>query len=249
MLFVVDQDRYELAFATAQQNVAARLAQMQMADHVAERRAKLTTLSTSEEERENARFTANAAAAAYGQAVADLGTARLNLDRTVVYAPVNGFVTNLTLDVGQYASVGTKLLALIDSDTFRVEGYFEETKIPLLKPGLPVDIYLMSGGPKLAGHIESMSRGITSGDGGDGPELLANVNPTFEWVRLAQRIPVRIHIDDVPEGTLVSSGMTCTVTVTAPPAKRTVARILQDIMPDAMSQPVPTGSNTRGPSS
>ena len=249
VLFVVDQDRYKLALATAEQNVAARLAQMQMAERVAERRAKLTTLSTSQEERENAGFTANAAAAAYGQAVADLATARLNLDRTVVYAPVNGFVTNLTLDLGQYASVGTRLLALIDSDSFRVEGYFEETKMPLLKTGLPVDIYLMSGGPKLGGHIESISRGITSTDGSNGPELLANVNPTFEWVRLAQRIPVRIHIDDVPEGTLISSGMTCTVTVTAPPGEGILARILQDIMPSPMSQPASRASVTPGQSS
>jgi len=238
VLFVLDQDRYKLALATAEQTVGARLAQMQMAQHVAERRARLTTLSTSEEERQNTAFTANAAVAAYGQAVADLATARLNLDRTVVYAPVNGYVTNLTLDVGQYASVGTRLLALIDSDSFRVEGYFEETKMPLLKPGLPVDIHLMSGGPRLMGHIESMSRGITNTDGGNGPELLANVNPTFEWVRLAQRIPVRIHIDEVPQGMLISAGMTCTVVVAVPESPGILSRAVQEVVGGATSQPI-----------
>jgi multidrug resistance efflux pump len=113
--------------------------------------------------------------------------------------------------------VGTKVLALIDSDSYRVSGYFEETKIPVVRPGKPVLIYLMSGEPPLRGHVESISRGITDRETPNGPELLANVNPTFEWVRLAQRIPVRIHIDDIPEGVLISSGMTCTVVVEAPP--------------------------------
>ena len=160
-------------------------------------------------------LTADSAVASYRQALADRSTAQLNLDRTVLRAPVNGFVTNLTLDVGQYASVGTKVMALIDSDTYRVTGYFEETKIPAVKQNGHVDIYLMSGGPVLRGHVESISRGITDRDNPAGPELLTNANPTFEWVRLAQRIPVRIHIDDVPKGVLISSGMTCTVVVQA----------------------------------
>jgi multidrug resistance efflux pump len=89
-----------------------------------------------------------------------------------------------------------------------------------------VDIYLMSGGPPLHGHVESISRGITDRDNPAGPELLADANPTFEWVRLAQRIPVRIHIDDVPKGVLISSGMTCTVVLEAPPRPWTVRAAL-----------------------
>jgi multidrug resistance efflux pump len=172
-------------------------------------------------------LTANSAAASYQQALADRSTAQLNLDRTVLRAPVNGFVTNLTLDVGQYASVGTKVMALIDSDSYRVTGYFEETKIPAVKRSGQVDIYLMSGGPLLRGHVESISRGITDRDDPAGPELLANANPTFEWVRLAQRIPVRIHIDDVPKGVLISSGMTCTVVVQAPPRQWAILAALR----------------------
>jgi multidrug resistance efflux pump len=102
-------------------------------------------------------------------------------------------------------------MALIDSDSYRVAGYFEETKIPALKLGSQVTIHLMSGGLPLRGHVDSISRGITNRDNPAGPELLSNVNPTFEWVRLAQRIPVRIHIDDIPQGVLISSGRTCTV--------------------------------------
>ena len=216
VLFVLDQERYTRALASAEANVAGRQAEMGMRKHEAERRAKLTTLSISVEAQENATLTANMAAASYQQALVDRSTAQLNLDRTVVRAPVNGFVTNLTLDTGQYASVGTKVMALIDSDTYRVTGYFEETKIPAVKQNGHVDIYLMSGGPVLRGHVESISRGITDRDNPAGPELLTNANPTFEWVRLAQRIPVRIHIDDVPKGVVISSGMTCTVVVQAP---------------------------------
>ena len=222
VLFVVDRARYSRALATAEANVAARKADMENAQQQAARRVRLTSLSISDEARQSATLTANSAAAAHQQAVADRSTAQLNLDRTVVRAPVNGFVTNLTLDIGQYASIGTKVMALIDSDSYRVTGYFEETKIPAVPPGKQVEIYLMSGGPPLRGHVESISRGITDRDNPNGPELLVNANPTFEWVRLAQRIPVRIHIDDVPEGVLISSGMTCTVVVQSQPRRSAV---------------------------
>jgi len=227
ILFVLDRERYTRALATAEAAVAARKAEMDMRQHEAARRAKLTALAISDEARENALLTANSTAAAYQQALADRSTAQLNLDRTVVRAPVNGFVTNLTLDVGQYASVGTKVMALLDSDSYRVTGYFEETKIPAVKQSGRVDIYLMSGGLPLLGHVESISRGITDRDNPAGPELLANANPTFEWVRLAQRIPVRIHIDDVPKGVLISSGMTCTVVVESPPRQWAVLAALR----------------------
>jgi multidrug resistance efflux pump len=228
VLFVLDQERYTRALASAEANAAARQAEMGMRQHEAARRAKLTTLSISVEAQDDAMLTANIAAASYQQALVDRSTAQLNLDRTVVRAPVNGFVTNLTLDTGQYASIGTKVMALIDSDSYRVTGYFEETKIPAVKQsGGHVDIYLMSGGPLLRGHVESISRGITDRDNPAGPELLANANPTFEWVRLAQRIPVRIHIDDVPKGVLISSGMTCTVVVQAAPHQRAILAALR----------------------
>jgi multidrug resistance efflux pump len=217
VLFVLDQDRYKLALSTAEATVQARKADMDMRLREADRRARLTTLSTSIEERERTQFAATSAVAAYAQAVVDRSTARLNLERTVVRAPVNGFITHLTLDVGQYASVGTRLLALINSDSYRVDGYFEETKIPQIMPGQKVRIYLMSGVPALSGHVTGISRGITDTDKSTGPELLANVNPTFEWVRLAQRIPVRIQIDEIPAGVLVSSGMTCTVVAESGP--------------------------------
>jgi multidrug resistance efflux pump len=217
VLLVIDRERYTRALAMAEATVAARKATMDNAEQQHARRAKLTTIAISDEAREDAKLTAASAAANYQQAVADRSTAQLNLDRTILRAPVNGFVTNLTLVVGQYAAVGTKVMALIDSDSYRVTGYFEETKMPAVKVGEQAEIYLLDGSPALRGHVESIARGITDRDNLAGPELLVNPNPTFEWVRLAQRIPVRIHIDDVPKGVLVSSGMTATVVVEAPP--------------------------------
>jgi multidrug resistance efflux pump len=228
ILFVVDQARYKLAVATAEANVAGRQAEMLMRQSDASRRRKLTNLAISDEDKEDSQHVAASALAAYQQAAADLATAKLNLERTVVRAPVNGFVTNLGLVVGQYAAVGTQLLALIDSDSYRVEGYFEETKMPSLKPGVLVEIHLMSGGRALQGHVEGISRGITDRDNPNGPQLLANVNPTFEWVRLAQRIPTRIHIDNLPDGVLVSSGMTCTVVVTGQSRQWWIASLVED---------------------
>ena len=217
VLFVLDRERYARELAAAQAAVAARKANMGNAEQHAARIAKLTNLSVSEDTAQNAILTAQAAEAAYQQALADLSTAELNLERTVIRAPVNGFVTNLTLDVGQYVPVGSRVLALIDSDSYRVTAYFEETKIRALAADKQVTIYLMSGAPPLHGHVVSISHGITDRDNPNGPDLLANTSPTFEWVRLAERIPVRIHIDDAPEGVLISAGMTATVDVQSGP--------------------------------
>src|SRR5690242_10833264 len=170
ILFVLDQERYKRALATSDAIVEGRKATMLMRENEARRRAQLTTMAISSEAKENAQLAATSASAAHDAAVADRSLARLNLERTVVRAPVNGFVTNLTLVVGQYAAVGTKVMALIDSDSYRVEGYFEETKLPVIKLGERVAIHLMSGGPALRGHVESISYGITDRHNADGPE-------------------------------------------------------------------------------
>jgi multidrug resistance efflux pump len=102
-------------------------------------------------------------------------------------------------------------MALIDSDSYRVEAYFEETKIPHIRPGASAEIHLMDGSPALQGTVLGIAMGITDQDNPNGPQLLSSINPTFTWVRLAQRIPVGIHLTHVPPGVLVSAGMTCTV--------------------------------------
>jgi multidrug resistance efflux pump len=214
ILFDIEQERYRLALANAAASLAAQYAQRQMLLDQYQRRSKLTLgLTITAEGLESARRQFESAAASHEQATAARDVAALNLERTEVRAPVNGFVTNLNLAPGVYATQGKGVLALIDSDSYRVEAYFEETKIPHIKPGSPVEIHLLDGAGVLQGQVEGVARGITDQDNKDGPELLASVNPNFTWVRLAQRIPVRVRLTDVPPGVLISAGMTCTVIV------------------------------------
>jgi RND family efflux transporter MFP subunit len=214
ILFVIDQDRYRLALADAEATLAARLAQKQMLLSQLERREKLKPGAViTIEELDNSHRQAETAAAQYDQASASRDTAALNLARTEIRASVNGYVTNLTLTQGSYASQGRAVLALIDSDSYRVDAYFEETKIPRIKLASLADVQLMDGASMIQGQVESIARGITDQDNRNGPELLASVNPTFTWVRLAQRIPVRIRLTNVPAGVLIAAGMTCTVTL------------------------------------
>jgi multidrug resistance efflux pump len=212
VLFVIDQDRYRLALATAEAAVAATRAQYLMLLEQYQRRSKLSPGYTiTVENLDNARRQSETAAANYQQAIASRGTAALNLRRTEVRASVNGFITNLNLAKGTYASQGQPVMALIDSDSYRVEAYFEETKIPQVKPGATAEIHLMDGSPALQGTVLGIAMGITDQDNPNGPQLLSSINPTFTWVRLAQRVPVSLHITHVPPGVLISAGMTCTV--------------------------------------
>jgi multidrug resistance efflux pump len=253
ILFVIDQDRYRLALADAEATALARSAQHQMLLHQYERRSMLTVSRTiSQEDLENSRRQFESAASSYRQSIASRELAALNLKRTEVRAAVNGFVTNLNLAQGTYASPSKPVLALIDSDSYRVDAYFEETKIPQIRAGSPVDIRLLNGTPPLQGKVESIARGITDYDNRDGPELLANVNPTFTWVRLAQRIPVRIRLTDVPADVLISAGMTCTVTLkegAEPHIGAGIKRLMAAIWPASLamasaSAPAPSWSSS-----
>jgi RND family efflux transporter MFP subunit len=217
LLMQIDPSHYRIAVEQAQAAVAARKAELQMRRDDAKRRADLDSLVVSKESRENATHTANSAQAQYQQAVAALDAAKLNLERTRVISPVDGYVTNLNVFRGDYAIAGSAKLAIVDSHSFWVYGYFEETKLPHVRLGDAAEMRLMSGGV-LRGHVESISRGIYDRDNPESRELLADVNPTFNWVRLAQRVPVRIKIDAVPDGVLLSAGTTCTVVVT--PSKK-----------------------------
>ncbi|GLU32646.1 HlyD family secretion protein [Trinickia caryophylli] len=213
VLMRIDPSHYQVAVEQAQAAVAARRAEWQMRRADALRRADMDSLVVSKESRENALQSAASAEALYRQALAALDAAKLDLARTTVVSPVDGYVTNLAVYRGDYATAGTPKLAIVDSGSFWVYGYFEETKLPRLKVGDKADIRLMSGGT-LRGHVESISRGIYDRDNPQSRQLVADVNPTFNWVRLAQRVPVRIHIDEVPPGVVLAAGITCTVVVT-----------------------------------
>ena len=213
VLLQIDPAHYRLAVKQAQALVASRRAAWEMRKVNASRRADLDELVISKESREDASNVAASALADYQQAQARLEAAQLDLERTRVLATVDGYVTNLNVHVGDYARVGEAKLAVVDEHSFWVYGYFEETKLPQVHVGDAAQLQMMSG-EILKGHVESISRGIYDRDNPQSRELIADVNPTFNWVRLAQRVPVRIHLDEVPEGMLLAAGTTCTVIVT-----------------------------------
>ena len=212
LLIQIDPEHYQLAVDQAKAMVASRKATWEMRKVNAKRRADMDNLVISKENRDDASNIANSAQADYQHALAQLEAAELNLKRTQVLAAVDGYVTNLNVHRGDYARIGEAKMAVVDMNSFWVYGFFEETKLPHVRVGDKADMQLMSG-ETLKGHVESISRGIYDRDNPESRELIADVNPTFNWVRLAQRVPVRIHIDEVPEGVLLAAGITCTVIV------------------------------------
>lgn len=213
LLLSIDRDRFEAALEKAQAVVQTRQQQLNLREREASRRASLGPQAISAELRENAQINAGIARGELREAQAEAKMAQINLDRSQVYAPRNGHITNLRLAEGNYVNAGQSVMALIDDSTFYVQAYFEETKLPRIRVGDPVKVWLMSAGEALQGHVESISRGITDRNTTPDGQLLAEVEPTFNWVRLAQWIPVRIKLDHVPEGLNLSAGMTASVQV------------------------------------
>ncbi|MGY5777182.1 efflux RND transporter periplasmic adaptor subunit [Rhizobium sp. LEGMi135b] len=211
VLFRVDRDRFAIALEQADAALASSQAALDQARRESQRQARLGD-AASLQQKEQALTTVQQDEAAVRQATANRELAQLNLDRSEVRATVNGTISNLSLRPGDYVSAGTAKVALIDSDSLRVEGYFEETKLPRIQVGDEVHIHLMGQTEKLTGHVESIAYGIEDRERTSG-SLLANITPTFSWVRLAQRVPVRIALDKVPDGTKLIAGLTATVEV------------------------------------
>lgn len=212
VLMRIDPDRYRLAVKEAEALVASRKATWEMRKVNAARRKDMDALVISAENREDAGNIALSAQADYQLTQARLQAAQLNLQRTQVLASVDGYVTNLNVHRGDYARMGEAKMAVVDQNSFWVYGFFEETKLPHIKLGDPADMQLMSG-EVIKGHVESLARAIYDRDNPQSRDLIADVNPTFNWVRLAQRVPVRIHLDNVPAGVVLAAGLTCTVIV------------------------------------
>lgn len=218
LLFRIDDRDYTIAVQQAEAALARATAQLRNSVAEAGRRNKLDDLAVSNEERETYQSNADIAQAAYQGAVADLAKARLNLARTDVRAPVNGSVTNLLLQPGTYATAGQAAMTLVDADSFWVTAYFEETQLRRVRVGDPAAITLLGfSDTTIPGRVASLGRGITDPNAAPGVAGLPTVNPVFTWVRLAQRIPVRIHVDRWPEGVAVAAGMTATVHVRPEP--------------------------------
>jgi multidrug resistance efflux pump len=153
------------------------------------------------------------AEATLAQAGAQLRQAHVNLERTRILAPVDGYVTNLLAQLGDYINVGANAISVVDANSFWVDGYFEETTLAPIRVGDPAQIKLMGHSQIIRGHVDSIARAINVANAQPNNQGVANVNPIFTWVRLAQRIPVRIHTDEVPSGLVLSAGMTATVEI------------------------------------
>jgi multidrug resistance efflux pump len=216
ILYVIDKFDFQVSVASAKADVQMKAADLQVKQAQSARREALSTLSTTVEEKQTFAGTAKIAEANYALAGASLAQAQINLDRTIVRSPVNGYITNLLLRVGDYANKGTPNVSIVDADSFWIDGYFEETKMGGVHVGDYAEAVLMGYAEPVKGTVESITRGIANSNATVSTQGLPSVNPIYTWVRLAQRVPVRIKIDQVPHGVLLVAGLTATITIGHP---------------------------------
>ena len=212
VLFVIDQERFKLALRQAQATVADRKETLAQAQRESRRNKGLGNL-VAREQLEESQSREMRAQAALTEAQVAVDSAQLNLDRTVVRSPVDGYVNDRAPRVNEFVTAGRPVLSIVDSSSFHIDGYFEETKLDGIHVGQSVDIRVIGDNARLRGHVESIVAGIEDRDRSSGQNLLPNINPAFSWVRLAQRIPVRIVFDDVPEDFRMIAGRTATVSI------------------------------------
>jgi multidrug resistance efflux pump len=212
VLFVIDPARYELALRQAQATALQRRATLDQARREDARNRTLGDL-VAREVTEESHSRVQTAEAALADAEVAIDTARLNLQRTTIVSPVDGYLNDRAPRTGEYVTAGRSVLSVVDLHSFRVDGYFEETKLHGIDIGQQVDIKIMGETKMLHGHVQSIVAGIEDRDRVQGSNLLPNVNPAFSWVRLAQRIPVRIALDEVPADFRMIAGRTATVSV------------------------------------
>ncbi|KRR22583.1 biotin/lipoyl-binding protein [Bradyrhizobium retamae] len=216
VLYVIDPFDFEVAVRIGKAVVDQRAADLEVKQAEFNRRKHLSDLATTPEEQQIFAGNAKQAKAAYAAAAHQLAQAELNLKRTNVVSPVDGYVTNLLLRVGDYAVTGVSNVSIIDSSSFWIDGYFEETKMARVCVGDRVEAQLIGYSRPILGHVRTVTRGVSVSNAAAGTQGLPTVDPIYTWVRLAQRVPVRVAIDTVPQGVLLVSGMTATVTVRQP---------------------------------
>lgn len=212
VLFTIDQDRFRLALRQAQATLAERKETLAQAQREAKRNRGLGNL-VAQEQLEESQSREARAQSAMAEAQVAVDAAQLNLDRSVLRSPVDGYLNDRAPRVHEFVSAGRPVLSVVDSNSYHVDGYFEETKLSGIKVGQAVDIRVMGDNTRLRGHVLSIAAGIEDRDRSSGANLLPNVNPAFSWVRLAQRIPVRIAFDQVPDDFRMIAGRTATVSI------------------------------------
>ena len=212
VLFTIDQDRFRLALRQAQATLAERKETLAQAQREAKRNRGLGNL-VAQEQLEESQSREARAQSAMAEAQVAVDAAQLNLDRSVLRSPVDGYLNDRAPRAHEFVSAGRPVLSVVDSNSYHVDGYFEETKLSGIKVGQAVDIRVMGDNTRLRGHVLSIAAGIEDRDRSSGANLLPNVNPAFSWVRLAQRIPVRIAFDQVPDDFRMIAGRTATVSI------------------------------------
>jgi multidrug resistance efflux pump len=212
VLFRIDPQRYEIAERKARSSLEGMQAQLIFARQQDRRNRSLEGI-VAQQQTQQTDSNVRTAQANVEQAQAALASAELDLERSTVRASVNGIATNVTLRPGSYIAAGTGMIALVDTDSLRVEGYFQETRLEHVHVGDTVDVQLIGDARWLHGHVTSISGAINDSDSVVGSNLLPSISPNFSWVRLAQRVPVWIHIDTLPPGLLLLPGRTATVSV------------------------------------
>ncbi|WP_120505934.1 efflux RND transporter periplasmic adaptor subunit [Rahnella bruchi] len=213
LLFSLDPVPFKIAVDNAEAALAKAAADLAKANHEAQRRRGLGTNVISAESLDESNITAKGMQAQYQAAQSSLEQAKWNLSKTTIVAPTDGYITNLQTRRGNYATTGTPLVGLVDIHSFYVLGYFEETKLKNIREGNMADITLFNGNIPLQGRVESIGRAIYDQSLDTPEDLLMNVKPNVPWVRLAQRIPVRIKLENVPEHVVLVAGTTCTISV------------------------------------
>jgi multidrug resistance efflux pump len=214
VLYVIDPFDFEVALRAGKAQLQQRAADLQVKQVQSERRQRLSDLATSAEQQQVFAGAAVQARATFEAMQQQVAQAEVNLRRTAVRSPVNGYVTNLLMRVGDFAHQGATNISIIDTDSYWIDGYFEETKLARICIGDRVQAKLMGYAQPILGHVVTVTRGIGVSNAAAGAQGLPNVDPVFTWVRLAQRVPIRIAIDSVPPSVPLVSGMTATVTIT-----------------------------------
>jgi multidrug resistance efflux pump len=213
LLFSVDASRYQVALDLAKARAEAARVDWKRSASMLSRRQRVLEGGVSEEETELAKIDVAAKLAALDEALANVRASEIDLERTTYRAPTSGKVINLSMEKGDYVARGVERLAIVDTSSYYLTGYFEETKVPSIHVGDSVDVWLMAGKVELKGHVRAVNAGISNENATPGNELLPRVEPTFTWLRLAQRIPVDIAIDVVPPDVDLTSGMSATLRV------------------------------------
>ena len=213
LLVEIEATDYAIAVDNAQANLDQARVNEANKQAEAKRRLELTDLSTSQEERQTYLSAAQQATASVAQALAALAQAKVNLERTRIASPVDGFVTNLEARVGDYGVTGQRVMTLVDADSFWIDGYFEETELHAIHDGDHARAKLIGWREPVEGHVAGVARGIVVPNATSDASGLASVNPIFTWVRLAQRVPVHIAIDRLPQGMRLVAGQTASVEI------------------------------------